>query len=121
MIVKGKVASGSALGKTFYLVAMNPAGEAALKAVLQEEDSEKEKVIMQKAKSSDKPLSVVLYFTPAAKLMAEHPRLAAKFRPFTVQNVLERILKRLKEYNATLFDVEIQILEAEIKGPAVAK
>lgn len=115
MIIKGNVVSSSAMGRTFYLRALNDKGEIALSQVLQEEDSEKEKIIMQKAKSSEKPLSIVLYFTPAAKLMSEHPRLAAKFRPYTVHNVVERIIKKLDEYGATLFDVSIEVYDGDKK------
>lgn len=113
MILKGNVASSSAMGRTFVLTALNEKGEAALLQVLEEKDSEREKVIMQKAKGSNKPLSVVLYFTPAAKVMASHPRLAAKFKPYTVHNVIERIVKRLNEYGANLFDVSIEVFDED--------
>jgi len=92
----------SCLNKTFVLTAMTEEGEDALDRVLNADYKEHEKVIMNIAKISSNPLTVTIKFTNAMKGLAAYPKVRNKFRPFTVGAVIEKIVKQLEAYGASI-------------------
>lgn len=108
-----------AMGKIFVITALTDKGETALKKIFLQQDSEREKVIMTKGQiitHDEKKLPAERYaiwykFTSAARLMAKHPGMSGKFKPFTVGAICSKILEGLKAEGASLMDVEIEVIE----------
>jgi hypothetical protein len=128
--------SKSAIGKTFKVIALNSKGRQALTDVWHDEPSDVENELVEmKSYLTNSKYFLTFYIKPAiSEKIDEVSKLSMKKahklgikeynakmqadllrKKLTIGAVLDSIVKNLKKYGATLFDVEIEVLNEEEK------
>lgn len=120
-----------AFGKTFVLTALNDQGHKALLKILDDKPSEAEARLVKMVKKYDEPLTVHVHITKeefikqiedASHKTAERlGRLQKRYnvdlqvhmlmKQMTIKNVLNSIVKSVNKVGATLFDIQIEVMD----------
>lgn len=130
MMGRQNIKSELAFGKKFFIKSLNDKGWIAVNKLLAEKVMPAEQELIEIKLESEQPL-IISYFVKKQEFLSkiddiskETNKRARKMgiknynvkmqaemlkKNMTIYNVLEAILKALKKYGATLFDVEIEV------------